>query len=108
MSVLSLSRWVLVVLLYVTGIRTDKEPTGPNPLPVLEPSAVILNFGFGCQYLIFDVQHLTFSHDCWSVSIPHSCSTRQQHVVARDVHVRMNGDGGNVQLDAGRGRSFSD
>jgi hypothetical protein len=48
---------VLVCILCVTGIRTDKEPTGQNPLSVLEPSALILNFGSQCQYLIFDVQH---------------------------------------------------
>src|SRR5215471_18191072 len=41
---------VLVVLLCVTGIRTDKEPTGQSPLSILEPSAVILNFFSGCQY----------------------------------------------------------
>ena len=34
----------------IIGIRTDKKPTGQNPLPVLEPSAVILNFAFECQY----------------------------------------------------------
>jgi len=41
---------VFVVLLCVTGIRTDKEPTGQSPLSILEPSTVILNFALKCQY----------------------------------------------------------
>src|SRR5947207_13163420 len=41
---------VFVVLLCLTGIRTDKEPTGRSPLSILEPSAVILNFALKCQY----------------------------------------------------------
>ena len=45
---------VLVVFLCVTGIRTDKEPTGQNPLSVLEPCAVILNFVCRCQYFFKD------------------------------------------------------
>src|SRR5262245_30414149 len=48
---------VLIVLLCVTGIRTDKEPTGQSALSILEPFAVIPNSGSECQYLIFDVQH---------------------------------------------------
>src|SRR5690242_830075 len=35
------------------GIRTDRERTGHSALPVLEPCAVIPNFPFQCQYLIF-------------------------------------------------------
>ena len=31
---------VFVVLLCVTGIRTDKEPTGQSPLSILEPRAL--------------------------------------------------------------------
>src|SRR5438046_5427123 len=41
---------VFVVLLCLTGIRTDKEPTGRSPLSILEPSAVMLNFALKCQY----------------------------------------------------------
>src|SRR5205809_452257 len=41
---------VLVVLLCLTGIRTDKKPTGQSPLSILEPSTVILNFALKCQY----------------------------------------------------------
>ena len=36
--------------LSLTGIRKDKDPTGQKSLSLLEPSAVILNFGYECQY----------------------------------------------------------
>ena len=48
----------VVVVFFFTGIRTDKKPyRAKSRLSVLEPSAVILNFIFECQYFFLTVFH---------------------------------------------------
>jgi hypothetical protein len=98
--VLSLSRWCFGLYLAVTGIHTHKEPTGQNPLSVLEPSAVILDLVSQCQYSILDVQHLISSHGQGSVSGTIPAPQGHSAYLPADIYVRVDGDGGNVQLAA--------
>ncbi len=37
-------------VLWLLGSEQTKNLPGKNPLPVLEPSALIMNFVFRCQY----------------------------------------------------------
>src|SRR5712691_1069271 len=44
---------VWIVFYLSLGSEKTKTLPGKSPLSVLEPSAVILNFGFGCQYFFY-------------------------------------------------------